>query len=371
LPRYNSGASIESVQSIYGLRSVAKLGSNENRFGMNPNVVAALAQSAAQSGLYPDPDSTELCEIVGSQTGVHADQVIFGNGSEAIIESFCHAAICPEDRVVTICPSFGLHEMFPRAMGATVDKIPMTTDYAIDSNELAEALSRVTKVLIFSNPSNPVGCFLDSASFRRVIEACSSDTLLVIDEAYVEFVDSPQFPDTLEILRSQSRPWLVLRTLSKAYGLAGLRCGYGIASDREIVSLIKRVRSPFSVNRMAQAAAAVALRDREYLHDVVTKTRKCRTSLFDRLKYFAETGAAQIRTVPSQANFLFIDTGRQSTFVSEGLMAEGVIVKPWLEEGFTTGFRVTIGTEEDNERFFDAFCKVIKTVASGRLPEFR
>jgi histidinol-phosphate aminotransferase len=214
-------------------------------------------------------------------------------------------------------------------------------------------------MLIFSNPANPAGCILDAAGFEWLLSACGADTLVVVDEAHIEYVDSPHYPKSLQILSAQHRPWLVLRTLSKAYGLAGLRLGYAIASDPQMVSLLKRVRSPFSVNSSAQAAAAVALKDAEYLNRITSETRRRRTALFERLAYIAQHSISSLRVIASQANFLFIDTGVRSTLVTDRLLAKGVITKPWLEDGFDTALRVTIGTDDDNEHFVAAFREVM------------
>lgn len=355
LPKYNSGASIGLVRARYGLQQVTKLGSNENRFPPNPNVIAAIKAMAEHPSVYPDPDCSELCDYVAQSAGVASDRVIFGNGSEALIEAFCHAALSPGDRVVTVTPSFGLHEIFPLAMGATVVKVPMTAMFDFDVPRLRDAVRLPTKLLIFSNPSNPVGCIMNDVEFAGLVAACAPDTLIVLDEAYIEYVDTPALTNSLKILSAQRRPWIILRTLSKAYGLAGLRVGYGIASDSEMVSLLKRVRAPFSVNSAAQAAAAVALRDREYLETIVVQTRRRRTALVEHLTYLADQVTVSVKVIPSHANFVFIETGVCSTAVSDRLMAQGIIAKPWVEEGFDTGLRITIGTEDDNARFIDAF----------------
>ncbi len=353
LPPYNAGISAESVRRKYGVAEVVKLGSNENRFGSNPRVVDALKSAAEAPSVYPDPNCTELCELIARAHGIAPDTVIFGNGSESLIEATCHAALATAERVVTVSPSFGLHEIFPLAMGATVEKVPMTPALEFDLPRLIDAVSAGPQMLIFSNPSNPAGCILESGDFLRLISACSPRTLIVVDEAYLEYVDSPLYPNSLEILRNHPGPWLVLRTLSKAYGLAGLRVGYGIASDARIVSLLQRVRSPFSVNSAAQVAAAVALTDPHYLHHVICETRRGRAALFDGLKTLARD-FPRVKVFASHANFLCIDTGIPATLVAERLMAEGVIIKPWLEPGYETFIRVTIGTSADNERFLDA-----------------
>jgi histidinol-phosphate aminotransferase len=211
------------------------------------------------------------------------------------------------------------------------------------------------KMAILSNPSNPVGCMLDAAAFDRIVQAAPSETLLVIDEAYYEYaVHTPGFPDALARLRQQQRPWIVLRTFSKAWGLAGLRVGYGIASSARVVQMLDRVRTPFNVNMAAQTAALAVWNDSAYMEQCVRDTVAQREWLAGELRqrgYFM---------APSAANFLFVHVRRPNAPVAEGLLQRGVIVKPWKEAGYGEYIRVSIGSPADNRLFLDALDAVMQ-----------
>lgn len=359
LPKYNAGVSEDVARARYQLTRVTKLASNENPFGSSPTVAEELVKSLGDIYRYPDPNCTALREQIERNTGVAGARIVIGNGSEDIIEMLCKALLAPGDRVLTLAPSFGLHEIFPLMMGATVDKIPVNTAFEYDLLAWCSALSRPAKLVMFSTPSNPVGCALNDAGLRVLVDACPLDAVLVVDEAYFEYAVGRDYADSLKVLSSQPRPWIVLRTLSKAYGLAGLRVGYGLASDVDLVSLLDRVRTPFNVNAFAQVAAVAALRDLKHLNRVVSATVYERQYLTERLHALEAMRAYGLRIVPSLGNFLFIDVGRSSSDVATALMRNGVIVKPWLESGFQTFIRVTVGRREDNEHFLQALTEVL------------
>jgi len=359
LPKYNAGVSEDVARARYQLTRVTKLASNENPFGSSPTVAEELVKSLGDIYRYPDPNCTALREQIERNTGVAGARIVIGNGSEDIIEMLCKALLAPGDRVLTLAPSFGLHEIFPLMMGATVDKIPVNTAFEYDLLAWCSALSRPAKLVMFSTPSNPVGCALNDAGLRVLVDACPLDAVLVVDEAYFEYALGRDYADSLKVLSNQPRPWIVLRTLSKAYGLAGLRVGYGLASDVDLVSLLDRVRTPFNVNAFAQVAAVAALRDLKHLNRVVSATVHERQYLTERLHALEAMRAYGLRIVPSLGNFLFIDVGRSSSDVATALMRNGVIVKPWLESGFQTFIRVTVGRREDNEHFLQALAEVL------------
>ena len=224
LPPYNAGLSSQAVRSRYGAPHIARLASNENPFGASPTVGRALADLALRVGTYPDANCTALRATIAERTGTSADQIVIGNGSESILQMLCQAFLSPGDRVLTQRPAFGLHEIYPRMMGAQVELLALTPALAFDLDAWCEALARVPKLAMLANPSNPVGCMFDAKAFARLLEATPAGTLLVIDEAYHEYARlAPGFPDALAMLRGQSRPWIVLRTFSKAWGLAALR----------------------------------------------------------------------------------------------------------------------------------------------------
>jgi len=359
LPKYNAGVSEDVARARYQLTRVTKLASNENPFGSSPTVAEELVKSLGDIYRYPDPNCTALREQIERNTGVAGARIVIGNGSEDIIEMLCKALLAPGDRVLTLAPSFGLHEIFPLMMGATVDKIPVNTAFEYDLLAWCSALSRPAKLVMFSTPSNPVGCALNDAGLRVLVDACPLDAVLVVDEAYFEYALGRDYADSLKVLSNQPRPWIVLRTLSKAYGLASLRVGYGLASDVNLVSLLDRVRTPFNVNAFAQVAAVAVLRDLKHLNRVVSATVHERQYLTERLHALEAMRAYGLRIVPSLGNFLFIDVGRSSSDVATALMRNGVIVKPWLESGFQTFIRVTVGRREDNEHFLQALTEVL------------
>ncbi len=359
LPIYNAGISEEVARARYQLTRVTKLASNENPFGTSAAVSVELAKSLGDIYRYPDPNCTALREQIERNTGVARSRIVLGNGSEDIIEMLCKALLVPGDRVLTLAPSFGLHEIFPLMMGATVEKIPVNAAFAYDLPAWCAALSRPVKLVMFSTPSNPVGCALNDVGLQVLVDASPLDAVLVIDEAYFEYAEGGDYADSLKVLSSQPRPWIVLRTLSKAYGLAGLRIGYGLASDADFASLLDRVRTPFNVNTFAQVAAVAALRDLKHLKAVVSATVYERADLMRQLVALEAMHGYGMRIAPSLGNFLFIDVRRPSSNVATALMQNGVIVKPWLEAGFQTFIRVTVGRREDNQHFLEALAKVM------------
>ncbi len=361
LPIYNAGISERTARAKYNLARVTKLASNENPFGVSPAVIEVFERAFHQIYRYPDPKCTALRERIQALNAIEADRIVFGNGSEDIIEMLCKALLSPGDRVVTLAPTFGLHEIFPLMMGATVDKVRINADFGYDLPLWRRSLCRApVKLVMFSTPSNPVGCILRTAEFRELINAAPPDAVLVVDEAYHEYAAHEDYPDSLKLLSAQPRPWLVLRTFSKAYSLAGLRIGYGLASDAELVSILDRVRTPFNVNSAAQEAALAALSDAEHLQATVSATARERDLLADRLNSVESVQGYGLRIAPSRANFLFIDTANSSREIAEALLRLGVIVKPWLEPGYDTFIRVSVGRRADNEHFMEAFEHVMR-----------
>jgi histidinol-phosphate aminotransferase len=359
LPPYNAGLSSEAVRSRFGVADITRLASNENPYGASPAVTRALVDVARHVGIYPDAHCTALRAALAERTGVPAGQIVIGNGSEDILQMICQVFLSPGDRVLAQRPAFGLHEIYPRMMGAKVELLALTPDLDFDIDAWCDAIASGPKLVMLANPSNPVGCMFDAGEFSRLLAAASADTLLVIDEAYFEYAQmAPGFPDVLSALRSQSRPWIVLRTFSKAWGLAGLRVGYGLASDPSLVLLLDRVRTPFNVNHAAQQAALAALGDEAFMRRCVTETVRGREKLRASLR---ERALPRVRVAPSAANFLFIDLARPNGPVNEALLATGIIVKPWKDRGFESFIRVSIGTPDDNERFLVALSEILSS----------
>ncbi len=361
LPAYNAGLSSAQVRQRYGVDHIARLGSNENPFGPSPAVGTALGALAQSAGLYPDANCVALRHAIAARTDMQPDEVVIGNGSENLLEQLCLAFLSPGDRVVTLLPSFGLHEIFPRMMGAQVEMVPVTPAFEFDVPAWCEALAGRAcppKMAILSNPSNPVGCMLDSDAFDRIVQAAPPETLLVIDEAYYEYARlSPGFPDAVTRLRQQERPWIVLRTFSKAWGLAGLRVGYGLASHAGVVQMLDRVRTPFNVNMAAQLAARAAWDDPDHMTACVRTTVALRDLMSTQLR------ALGVKVAPSAANFLFLDLHVPNGPVAEALLSRGIIIKPWKEASYETFIRVSVGSEAHNQLFITAIADILRLQA--------
>jgi histidinol-phosphate aminotransferase len=362
LPAYNAGLSSAAVRARYGVTDIARLASNENPYGPSPAVARALVDLAAQVGHYPDAQCTALRAAMGERTGVATDCIVVGNGSEDILQMLCQAFLSPGTRVLTQRPAFGLHEIYPRMMGAQVELLELTPALDFDVDAWCAALARGPHMVMLANPSNPVGCMFDAGEFTRLLDATPDHTLLVVDEAYFEYAHlAPGYPDVLALLRARSMPWIVLRTFSKAWGLAGLRVGYGLASDAALVQLLDRVRTPFNVNHAAQTAALAAWGDEAHMQHAVAETVRLREQLAARLR--AAPGLQGIRIAPSATNFLFIDLGRPNGPVAEALLAHGIITKPWKDPGFETFLRVSVGSAAEVERFVQALTAIFEAAA--------
>lgn len=366
LPAYNAGLSSDAVRQRYGVSDVVRLASNENPFGVSPAVHKALSTVADDVGNYPDAHCTALRTAISQTVGMDADRLVFGDGSEDLIKILCEVFLSPGDRVVTQRPVFGLHEIYPKMMGAEVELLELNADMGFDIDAWCAALSKAPKIAFLPNPSNPVGCMMNVAQLARVLEATPESTVLVVDEAYYEYaLHDDDYPDVLAMLAQRQGPWIVLRTFSKAWGLAGLRVGYGMADSAAFIALMDKVRSPFNVNMVAQRAALAAWGDSTHMRSGVATTVALREELRRQLLALAAPGQPLqgLRIAPSVANFLFLDLGRPNAPVTEALLRQGILIKPWKEAGFEHFLRVSIGTERDNARFVQALVQALRPEA--------
>lgn len=349
LPAYNSGLSAERVRARYGASEIAKLGSNENPWGASPRVTEAIVAAAADSALYPDPGSDLLREALSERLGIAPERFAFGNGSEDLISVCAHSFLAPGEEMISILPSFGLHAIYSQAIGANVRLIPAREDYSIDAPAIVRAISPRTRMVMFSAPSNPLGVTITGSDMERLLAALSAGTMLIFDEAYYEYAAAEEsYPGFLRMLERSGATWILLRTFSKAYGLAGLRVGYGIASDPALIGLIDRARTPFNVNRLAQIAAVAALHEQGYVGECVRRT------IAERERVRAALTAMGYRATPSVANFLFFDAREDASKLAEKMLVDGVIVKPWRERGYEKHIRVSIGSPRSNDMFLAA-----------------
>ena len=359
LPKYNSGLTLAAARAVSRRENIARLASNENPYGCSPEVNRALASSALEIGRYSDPNCETLRSELATRLGVNAAELVIGNGSEEMIAAAARSFLTEGAVALTVAPCFGLHEIEALAMGAKVIKVPMTADFGFDVPGLISALRERPNLVFLPSPWNPVGAALDAEQLGEIVAAISPATMFVLDEAYREFVPA-DIPDGVAFMRAAGVPHIVLRTFSKAYGLAGLRVGYAVCSDSRIARMLFAAKTPFNVNSAAQMAAVAALNDEAWMRASVLKIVRER----DRVQ--AELQSRGIPVAPSLANFVFFDGGMSSTDLSKALLEDGIIVKPWLEIGYGRFVRASIGTPAENDRLLESLERL---VAAPRYPE--
>ncbi len=353
LPPYNAGLSLAEAQRLGGREDMARLASNENPDGCAPGVLAALTGAALEPWRYADPSCTALRAALEAHTGVTADRIVIGNGSEEMILAVIRVLLGPGRDLLTVLPSFGLHGICATSLGAGVAHVAMTPQGGFDIDGLCAALARRPAMLALSSPWNPVGPALDAPALDRLLAAADpARTAILFDEAYFEYADPANRPDALTMLARWGGHWASLRSFSKAWGLAGLRVGYALCSSPALAVAVTNAKTPFNVNAAAQAAALAALDDPAWMQASVARCAA------ERARMAAALAGMGLFMPPSQTNFLFIDLRRDAEPVAAALLREGVIVKPWREPRYESFLRVTIGTAAENERFLAAMRKL-------------
>jgi histidinol-phosphate aminotransferase len=342
LKPYVPGKPIEEVQREYGLTDIIKLASNENPLGPSPLAVEAIREAATGVGLYPDASCYELTRELAAHWGVAPENLILGNGSDEILQFIGLAFVRPGDEVLTARPSFVRYE----AAAVLNNGVLVETElrgFRFDLGAMAARLSERTRLVFIANPNNPTGTMVTRSELEWFLDRVPDHTVVVMDEAYFEYADAPDYPDSWAYAR-QGRNVIVLRTFSKIYGLAGLRVGYGMARP-ELIRLLHQVREPFNVNSVAQAAARASLKDPEQVERSRRVNREGKATLE------AAFDALGLPYAPTQANFVLVDVKQDCRAVYEGLLRRGVIVRTGDIFGLPTHLRVTIGTKAENERF--------------------
>lgn len=345
---YQPGKPIEEVKRELGLEEIVKLASNENPLGPSPRAAAAVAQAAMGIHFYPDGSAYRLREALAARLGLGSDAIIVGNGSNEILQMLSLALLDPGDEVLMPVPTFPRYEPLARLMGAVPVEVPLM-EYRMDIEAMAARLSPKTKMVYLCNPNNPTGTIATRSEVDWFMERVGPETLVVLDEAYYEYVTHPDYPDGIDYLRKGYNV-MVLRTFSKMYGLAGLRVGYG-AGEPSLIAELNRVREPFNVNALAQEAALAALTDEEFIFLTRQTNEEGKRYLY---QAFTARG---ISYVPTEANFIFFDAGREEKSVFRRMLEQGVIIRGGF--GYPTHLRVTIGTAAQNARFIAALSMVL------------
>jgi histidinol-phosphate aminotransferase len=340
LTPYQPGKSIESVKKQYKLDQIVKLASNENPFGCSKKVLTALQNSQPGFAIYPDGYMTSLRESVASFLKVNQDELIFGNGSDNIIQIISRTLLHPEANTVMATPSFSQYKHNAVIEGAEIREIPLL-DGQHDLEKMAAAIDDNTNVVWVCSPNNPTGTYVSEKKLIAFLDKVPSHVLVVLDEAYYEYVFADDYYDSIELTRNYPN-LMVLRTFSKIYGLASLRVGYGVANS-SIIQALEPAREPFNVNSFGQAAAIAAIEDQEFVQTCKEKNKQGLAQFYDFCKQY------DLNYYPSQTNFILIDINADADLGFQFLLERGYIVRSGRALGFPSSLRITVGSAEQNE----------------------
>ena len=346
LTPYQPGMPIEEVEREYGIRSSIKIASNENPLGPSPRAVVAITAALPHLHLYPDGDAFSLKRRLAEKLGIDRSRLILGNGSNELIEMIVRTFLRVGESIVVGAHAFAIYHLVSTAAGGRTIAVPHK-GFHFDLAAMADAIEPDTRIMFLDNPNNPTGTIFTRSDWDAFLQRVPNDVLVVVDEAYFEFVDDPAYPNSLDD-HLDGRLIVTLRTFSKIYGLAGLRVGYGVASP-EIIDALNRIRQPFNVNSLAQVGALAALDDGEHIR----RTQENNTRGLAYLR--RELDRLGLAYVPSRANFLLIKIGLG---MAQQLLATGIIVRPMEGYGYPGYARVSVGTPEENQRFVAAMEQV-------------
>lgn len=348
---YVPGKPIEEVKRELGLDDIIKLASNENPLGPSSKAITAVEKVLKNLHLYPDSNCYNLKQKLAGFLGVENDSVLIGNGSDELLKLMAETFLNSGDEVIYAKPSFSEYQFTAMIMGAKCVEVPLLPDFKHDLDSMLKEINSRTKLVFICNPNNPTGTIQSEAELDSFMAKVPEDVLVVFDEAYYEYVASSDYNTGLKYLQ-QGKNVIVFRTFSKIYGLAGFRIGYAVTLP-EIAQAIERVREPFNVNSLAQVAAIAAIDDREH----VEKSQKINA---EGKKYlYTQFEKMGLKYVPTEANFVFVYTGKNSQDVFKELLSAGVIIRSGDIFGYPEFIRVTIGSDKENQRFIDALKTVL------------
>ncbi len=348
---YKPGKPIEELARELGIHNAVKLASNENPLGPSPKAVEAIASALSNLHRYPDGAGHNLVTRLSDYWKIAPECFVPGNGSDDLIGMLTRALLQPGDEVIVPTPSFLMYEINVRSAGAVPVFVPLRS-LAIHLDDLIERITSRTRMLFICNPNNPTGSVISCKNFEAFLQALPSDIVVVVDEAYMEFVRDPDCVRSITYVHGKTPPVVTLRTFSKAYGLAGLRIGYGVMNP-ELAGVIHRIRQPFNTSLLAQAGAVAALEDENFLNQTVQTVHKGLDYLFE------ELSKANIQYFPTQSNFFLIDTKKNADSVFNAMLKLGVIVRSMTSYGYPEYIRVNTGLPKENERLIQALKQVL------------
>lgn len=348
---YVPAKSIESVKRQYGIDTVIKLAGNENSLGCSPLVKEKLIEAFDTLSYYPDMNCTKLREKLAGIHQIKEEQIVFANGSFELISLIAQTFLEEDDEVINIEPSFGWYKNVSLQMGANIINVPLK-DFKADLEGVLQNITQKTKLIWLCNPNNPVGSILTHKQVKNFLDKLPSDILLVLDEAYVDYIDETDAPNFFELLREYHNI-ISLRTFSKVYGLASFRLGYAVSSE-EITGYINKVRIPVNVNALAQIAALSSLEDQEFRNQVIENNKR------GVQLYYKELDELGLKYVRTNCNFIFFDIGIDTVKVEQEYLKRGIIVRTGVEFGYPTWLRITIGKYEENVLVIDILKEILK-----------
>mgnify|MGYP000265345511 CR=1 FL=1 len=348
---YVPGKPIEELERELGIKDSIKIASNENPLGPSPKGVAAAQALLNNLHRYPDGGATTLRDRLSKKLGVPADQIVVGNGSNEVLELATATFMRPGDHAVISAHAFVVYDLAVDSRGYDKTVVPPGKNYGHDLRAMAKAVTDKTRIVFIANPNNPTGTYNTREELDELLESLPQDVIVVLDEAYFEFVDQPDYPDGVELVKKGANV-IACRTFSKIYGLAGLRCGYGVM-PAELAGYINRVRQPFNVNMLAQAAAEAAIDDVEFVEKAKAVNRQGMAFLersFNEMK---------LEFIPSVGNFVLFKCPIDTKVAYDKLLRKGVIVRPMGGYKLGEWLRVTVGLPEENQRFIQALKEIL------------
>ncbi len=349
---YIPGKPIEEVQREFGLTDIIKMASNENPFGTSPLAMAAMIKEIqTNANRYPESLCVELADKVATKLGVKPAQLFFDNGGDGVITMIGLTFINPYDQVVTSELTFPAYENITTKMGGQMVTVPVAPDGCIDLDGLSRVVTSRTKLVFICNPNNPTGKIIRKDVLLSFMQKMPANVMIVIDEAYFEYVDDPDYPSTIPLLADYPN-LIILRTFSKIMGLAGLRCGYAISAE-ETIRIMLKAREPFPVNRIAQVGALASLDDIEFYNRTISN------NVAGRRQYYAAFEEMRLNYYPTQANFIYVELGVDSEAVFKKMLVDGVIVRPLGSMGRPQVMRISIGLPEENRRTIASLKKAL------------
>jgi histidinol-phosphate aminotransferase len=353
---YPPGKPLDELEREYGITDSIKLASNENPWGPSPKVVKALQAELTNLNRYPDGSCFYLVKALADRFGLDSTEIVLGNGSNEVIEFLVKAFVREGDEVITSHPSFLMYQKFVQIRGGVNYVVPLK-EMSHDLEVIKEMITDKTRLIFIDNPNNPTGTAIPPAALYTFLSEIPESVIVVLDEAYIDFMDKSLHVDIVSLIRNlEGRcPVVSLRTFSKAYGLSGLRVGYGIMA-REVAVCLHKVRQPFNINQLAQVGALAGLEDDEYFQRTLDLTR-------DGLIYLSqEVEKLGCKGYPSHTNFFLIDVQGNADKLYQAMLYKGVVIRSMSAYGFKNFIRVTVGTEKENNRFLKALAECLSEV---------